>query len=193
MTPSLTLDATVNTDFAQVEVDEQQVNLDRFNLFFPEKRPFFLENAGFFTMGSPGEVELFFSRRIGIGPEGGVVPILAGGRLSGKVGGFNVGLLNMQTRAVDDVVPGEQLHGGPGLAGAAQPLPRRGDLRQPRGHGGGRSVGGRQPDLRGGRQVGHRALLVDRGLRREDHHARAVSAGTTPSTSRRRTTHRPGS
>jgi len=103
VTPSLTLDLTVNTDFAQVEADEQQVNLDRFTLFFPEKRAFFLENAGFFTMGSPGEVEMFFSRRIGIGPEGGVVPILAGARLSGKAGGFNVGLLNMQTRAVDDL------------------------------------------------------------------------------------------
>jgi hypothetical protein len=86
VTPSLTLDATLNTDFAQVEADEQQINLDRFNLFYPEKRPFFLENAGSFTMGSPGEVEMFFSRRIGIGPEGEVVPILAGGRLSGKAG-----------------------------------------------------------------------------------------------------------
>ncbi len=105
VTPSLTLDLTVNTDFAQVESDEQQVNLNRFNLFFPEKRPFFLENAGFFTMGSPGEVEMFFSRRIGIGPGGAEVPILAGGRLSGKAGGFNIGLLNMQTRAVDDFVP----------------------------------------------------------------------------------------
>ena len=107
VTPSLTLDATVNTDFAQVEADEQQINLDRFNLFYPEKRPFFLENAGFFTMGSPGEVEMFFSRRIGIGPEGGVVPILAGARLSGKASGFNIGLLNMQTRAVDDVLPAD--------------------------------------------------------------------------------------
>ena len=62
LTPSLTLDATLNTDFAQVEVDEQQVNLDRFNLFFPEKRPFFLENAGLFAVGSSGEAELFFSR-----------------------------------------------------------------------------------------------------------------------------------
>ena len=59
----------INTDFAQVEVDDQQVNLDRFNLFFPEKRPFFLENAGFFAVGKPGEVDLFFSRRIGIGDE----------------------------------------------------------------------------------------------------------------------------
>ena len=54
LTPSLTLDATVNTDFAQVEVDEQQINLDRFNLFFPEKRPFFLENAGLFAVGAVG-------------------------------------------------------------------------------------------------------------------------------------------
>ena len=59
LTPSLTLDLTYNTDFAQVEVDEVQVNLDRFNLFFPEKRPFFLENAGLFSVGSPGEVDLF--------------------------------------------------------------------------------------------------------------------------------------
>ncbi len=65
VTPALTLDLTYNTDFAQVEVDDQQINLDRFNLFFPEKRPFFLENAGQFSVGSPGEVDLFFSRRIG--------------------------------------------------------------------------------------------------------------------------------
>jgi hypothetical protein len=97
ITPSLTLDATVNTDFAQVEVDEFQINLDRFNLFYPEKRPFFLENAGLFAVGSPAEVELFFSRRIGIGDDGDVIPIVAGGRLSGQVHGVNVGLLNMQT------------------------------------------------------------------------------------------------
>jgi hypothetical protein len=121
VTPSLTLDLTVNTDFAEVEADVQQVNLDRFNLFFPEKRPFFLENAGFFTMGSPGEVEMFFSRRIGIGPEGGVVPILAGGRLSGKGGGFNVGLLNMQTRGVGDVVPANNFT----VARVARELPNR--------------------------------------------------------------------
>lgn len=97
LTPSLTLDATINTDFAQVEVDDQQVNLDRFALFFPEKRPFFLENAGFFSVGNPGEVDLFFSRRIGLGENGEAIPILGGGRVSGKVGAFNVGLLNMQT------------------------------------------------------------------------------------------------
>ncbi|MBT8297748.1 MAG: carbohydrate binding family 9 domain-containing protein, partial [Maribacter sp.] len=100
ITPSLTFDLTYNTDFAQVEVDQQQVNLDRFNLFFPEKRPFFLENAGLFSVGSPGEVDLFFSRRIGIGEDGNVVPIIGGARLSGKVNRTNVGLLTMFT---DDV------------------------------------------------------------------------------------------
>ncbi|MGI9179446.1 MAG: DUF5916 domain-containing protein [Longimicrobiaceae bacterium] len=99
LTPSLTLDLTYNTDFAQVEVDEEQVNLSRFRLFFPEKRPFFLENAGTFSVGSPQEVELFFSRRIGIA-SGREVPILGGGRLSGRVGAFNVGLLNIQTERV---------------------------------------------------------------------------------------------
>jgi hypothetical protein len=101
ITPSLTLDATYNTDFAQVEVDEQQVNLDRFNLFFPEKRPFFLENAGQFTVGNPREVELFFSRRIGIA-NGTPVPIEGGLRLSGKVGPTtNVGLLYMGSESVE--------------------------------------------------------------------------------------------
>ena len=106
ITPGLTLDATYNTDFAQVEVDEQQINLDRFSLFFPEKRPFFLENAGLFAVGQSGEVDLFFSRRIGIGPDGEAVPILGGARLSGQVAGFNVGLLNMQTESVGGVAPG---------------------------------------------------------------------------------------
>ena len=100
ITPALTLDLTYNTDFAQVEVDKQQVNLDRFNLFYPEKRAFFLENAGQFSIGSPGEVDLFFTRRIGISDNGSVVPIIGGARLSGKVGQTNVGLLSMIT---DDV------------------------------------------------------------------------------------------
>src|SRR5678815_1543947 len=65
LTPSLNLDVTVNTDFAQVEVDTQQINLSRFNLRFPEKRPFFLENSGLFTVGKGDELDLFFSRRIG--------------------------------------------------------------------------------------------------------------------------------
>lgn len=100
ITSSLTLDATLNTDFAQVEVDDQQVNLDRFSLFFPEKRPFFLENAGQFTVGNSREVELFFSRRIGI--ESNVqTPIEGGLRLSGKLGATtNVGLLYMDAEGV---------------------------------------------------------------------------------------------
>ncbi len=102
VTPSLTLDLTYNTDFAQVEVDDQQVNLDRFNLFFPEKRAFFLENAGQFGVGSPGEVDLFFSRRIGIGEGGSLVPIIGGARLSGKVGQTNVGFLSMFTDDVEE-------------------------------------------------------------------------------------------
>lgn len=100
ITPNMTLDLTYNTDFAQVEVDDQQVNLDRFNLFFPEKRPFFLENAGLFTVGSPGEVDLFFSRRIGIGDNGLPVPIIGGARVSGKINQTNVGLLSMFTDGI---------------------------------------------------------------------------------------------
>ncbi len=100
ITPSMTLDLTYNTDFAQVEVDDQQVNIDRFNLFFPEKRPFFLENAGLFGIGSTGEVDLFFSRRLGIGDNGSLVPILGGARLSGKINHTNIGFLSMFT---DDV------------------------------------------------------------------------------------------
>jgi hypothetical protein len=103
LTPSLTLDGTIRTDFAQVEVDEQQLQLNRFNLFFPEKRPFFLENAGLFAAGLPGEIELFFSRRIGIGPMGEIIPIAGGGRLSGKIGPARLGLVNMQTESVEGV------------------------------------------------------------------------------------------
>jgi hypothetical protein len=103
VTPSLTLDATVRTDFAQVEVDEQQLQLDRFNLLFPEKRPFFLENAGLFSGGLPGEIDFFFSRRIGVGPRGEVIPILAGARLSGKIGRARIGILDMQTERVSHV------------------------------------------------------------------------------------------
>ncbi len=105
ITPALTLDATYNTDFAQVEVDEFQINLDRFSLFFPEKRPFFLENAGQFSVGIDEEIELFFSRRIGIGPGGEEIPIDGGLRLSGKVGKTNVGFLAMRSQSVAGVAP----------------------------------------------------------------------------------------
>src|SRR5947208_4274025 len=98
VTPSLTLDLTYNTDFAQVEVDEQRTNLTRFPLFFPEKRPFFLENAGIFSAGTPQSVDLFFSRRIGIDTLGHAVPIRGGGRVSGRVGDFTVGALQIFTQ-----------------------------------------------------------------------------------------------
>lgn len=105
LTPSLTLDLTYNTDFAQVEVDDQQINLTRFDLFFPEKRPFFLENAGSFQFGTPQDAEIFFSRRIGIGPSGAMVPIIGGARLTGKVGRYSLGLLDMQTEKSEGVAP----------------------------------------------------------------------------------------
>ncbi len=100
LTQNLTADLTFNTDFAQVEVDDQQVNLTRFNLVFPEKREFFLEGAGTFTFGGGGTggnaPQMFFSRQIGLN-DGRVVPILAGGRVQGKVGRYSIGALNMQT------------------------------------------------------------------------------------------------
>ena len=104
VTGGLNLDLTYNTDFAQVEADEQQVNLTRFSLFFPEKRDFFLENAGQFKMGTGGtftsttvETDLFFSRRIGLSDTGQVIPIIGGARLAGKTGRHNVGILDIQT------------------------------------------------------------------------------------------------
>ena len=105
LTPSLTLDLTYNTDFAQVEVDEQRTNLTRFPLFFPEKRPFFLENAGTFSSGTPQAVELFFTRRIGIDSLGSPVPILGGGRLTGRVGGLTIGALQLFTDEVAGLQP----------------------------------------------------------------------------------------
>ena len=103
----LVLDATVNTDFAQVEADNVQVNLGRFSLFFPEKREFFLENAGVFEFGArelfgPPPFLPFFSRRIGIA-EDGPVPVRGGARLTGRVGGQTVGLLSMVTDATAEV------------------------------------------------------------------------------------------
>lgn len=109
ITPGMTLDLTVNTDFSQVEVDQEQVNLTRFSLFFPEKREFFLENAGVFQFGDQGtystrtgvtnrDFTLFHSRRIGLTPRGTPLPILAGGRVTGTAGPLTIGVLDMQTR-----------------------------------------------------------------------------------------------
>jgi hypothetical protein len=104
VTAGLNAELTLNTDFAQVEVDEQQVNLTRFGLFFPEKRDFFLENSNFFTMGTGSaftstqvQTDLFFSRRIGLSDSGQPVPILAGARLAGKSGANSIGILDIQT------------------------------------------------------------------------------------------------
>jgi hypothetical protein len=110
VTANLTADFTVNTDFAQVEIDEQQVNLTRFSLFFPEKRDFFLEGRGVFDFGRGGASGggmpggggdasapyLFYSRRIGLN-RNRVIPITAGGRLTGKVGAFGIGVMNIRT------------------------------------------------------------------------------------------------
>jgi hypothetical protein len=114
VTAGLTWDFTYNTDFAQVEADEQQINLSRFSLFFPEKREFFLENSGIFRFGggagffggggvggringAPDDV-FFFSRNIGLSSNNEAVPILGGTRLTGRTGPFEIGLLNMQQR-----------------------------------------------------------------------------------------------
>ena len=122
ITPSLTLDVTYNTDFAQVEVDDVQVNLDRFSLFFPEKRVFFLENAGQFSVGNPREVEFFFSRRIGVGRGGRPTPIVGGARLSGKIGqSTNVGLLHMRTEDLPGTAPENDFS----VARVSQELPNR--------------------------------------------------------------------
>ena len=130
ITQNLTADLTYNTDFAQVEVDEQQVNLTRFSLFFPEKREFFLEGRGIFdfargvsvsnrsgalrsiggggrnSFASGNAPTLFYSRRIGL-QGGSVVPILGGGRVTGKVGPFDIGALNIQ--AGSEEISGAQL------------------------------------------------------------------------------------
>ena len=108
LTPSLTLDLSWKTDFAQVEADQEQVNLTRFNLFFPEKRDFFLEGAGIFEFGERVERQglggrpptlMFYSRRIGI-EEGHNLPVLAGGKLTGRAGPYQVGTLRMTTQAM---------------------------------------------------------------------------------------------
>ncbi len=103
LTSNLTADLTYKTDFAQVEADQEQVNLTRFSLFFPEKRPFFLEGAGQFDFGiprpsffRPPPLLLFYSRRIGL-EEGHAIPIITGGKITGKMGPYGIGLLNVLT------------------------------------------------------------------------------------------------
>jgi hypothetical protein len=112
VTSGLTLDLTLNTDFAQVEVDEQQVNFTRFSLFYPEKREFFLEGAGIFNFGYRDESKLFFSRRIGLDAAGQEVPLLGGAKLAGKAGRYEIGAITTRTKAHDS------------LSGAAQTVVR---------------------------------------------------------------------
>ena len=103
ITSSLTLDATINTDFAQTEVDDQIINFDRFPVFFPEKREFFLEGAGIFEFGifrseGPPQIKLYHSRNIGLSDTGKEVPMLGGVKVAGKIGEkFSLGFLNAQT------------------------------------------------------------------------------------------------
>ncbi len=96
LTPNLTLDVTVNTDFAQVEADDQQLNLSRFSLFFPEKRQFFQQRAGIYDF-LIGRDMVFYSRRIGLDSSGNPVRILGGGRVTGRVGNLDIGVMNLQT------------------------------------------------------------------------------------------------
>ena len=104
LTSSVTLDLTYNTDFAQVEADNVQINLSRFSLFFPEKREFFLERAGLFQFGKGRDTEMFFSRRIGLGND-----IIGGGRVTGQAGPLSIGVLTLQTddfAGETSVIPG---------------------------------------------------------------------------------------
>ncbi len=134
--PTLTLDLTINTDFAQVEADRQVVNLSRFPVFFPEKRQFFLESANLFQLGQSEQTQLFHSRRIGLSAAGAVVPIVAGARVFGRMGRDRVGLLAVRTggdeqaldivaRVQHDVFTRGYIgamatgRGGPGVAGEA--------------------------------------------------------------------------
>ena len=130
----LNLDLTANTDFSQVEADVQQTNLTRFSLFFPEKRDFFIENSGIFRFGVPSDsrltqfradfgqafnpsvlrstqsrgddLYLFFSRRIGLSDQGVPIPVLGGGRLTGRAGAYELGVMNLQT-GEHETGPGE--------------------------------------------------------------------------------------
>ncbi len=110
ITPGLTVDGTFRTDFSQVEVDQEQVNLTRFPLFFPEQRDFFVENSGSFVLGDVTErnyrmgsslrdFTLFHSRRIGLSIDRRPIPIIGGVRLTGREGGFEIGVLDMQTES----------------------------------------------------------------------------------------------
>ncbi len=103
ITPSMKLNLTVNTDFAQVESDRQQVNLTRFSLYYPEKRDFFLEGRNYFDFGLGHSTQPFYSRRIGLTGEGEAIPIIAGARLLGKAGAATLGAMSLQTASKDSI------------------------------------------------------------------------------------------
>ena len=104
ITPSLTATFTLNTDFSTAEVDERQVALDRFSLFFPEKRDFFLQDAGIFEFGNiDANGRPFFSRRIGLSEDGEAIDIVGGAKLTGRIGDFNIGALAIRQDAFADV------------------------------------------------------------------------------------------
>ncbi|NND73007.1 MAG: carbohydrate binding family 9 domain-containing protein [Rhodothermales bacterium] len=102
ITNNLSLDLTANTDFAQVEADDQQVNLSRFSLFFPEKRQFFQQRSGVFNYNTGGSDRLFHSRRIGLS-DGEPVRLLGGSRVVGRIGSWDVGFIDMQTDKSSDL------------------------------------------------------------------------------------------
>lgn len=107
LTNSLISNFSANMDFAEADVDDRQVNLTRFRLFFPEKREFFLESTGNFQFGIPGETEIFFSRRVGLTEDSlDTVPILFGAKLTGKIKNWDIGALDVQTRS-DNLFPAE--------------------------------------------------------------------------------------
>ena len=149
VTSSLLLDASYRTDFSQVEADEQQINLTRFSLFFPEKRQFFLESPASFQVGL-GAVEAqrrdlvpFFSRRIGLSASGQPIPVIGGLRLTGRAAGNGIGLLIDADRRVRRPA-GRQLHGRARETGPHEHGRRRRLLLRPRDD--------RQPELQQGRR-----------------------------------------
>src|SRR6266498_4236724 len=101
LTPSLTAEVPINADFGHAEVDQQVINLSRFSVFFPERRDFFLENAGVFQFGREEINQLFFTRRIGLTENGEPLPIDYGAKITGKIGQYNVGFLQVQTRELN--------------------------------------------------------------------------------------------
>jgi len=115
LTSNLALDVTINTDFAQVEADQEQFNLTRFSLFFPEKRGFFLEGADIFRFGEryqerePPSTLFFFSRTVGLSEDEEEIPIIGGARITGKAGKYSLGILNIFTEGITYDIDGEQV------------------------------------------------------------------------------------